>query len=399
MKNTSKILNVLPQLQQLGFDDHEAIAALQSAKACRLRRTEGRTYELISGKDIIGKVQLNKRFRLSSIAMPDKVWKEIQPSIEADATLDQTRIARFVLFSYRAPTGFARVPGWLQLRPVACPLGDITPVKALTFSMAAVKVPRPFAVEVVYRYSGLLFLEAYRRLRAVQEAKWLLSAFIDVPVFDLNNPYSWAFLNGEYHLVLCGMETGLENASEFEFSEIGNLSELTPVANSQYFSELGVATTEFRVPELHLLRAKYLELSHEERLLFLRSCASLAASYYPTLGASQILVALVSAIEPLLGEAKRCEKCGSLVGITEQFRKFLDQYVQPSPEVRDLYEKVYEARSKILHGGWNFELDEFFLGSRPLGDDVLLAAWDATKRGVVNWLLSKQANRGKSTGE
>jgi hypothetical protein len=266
MKSTSEILNVLPQLRQLGFDDHEAIAALQSAmNAGGLRRTWKRTYELSAGEDVIAKVRFNERLALSSIATPVNVWKACRPLIEADTKLEQTRVARSILFSYRAPSGFARVPGWLQLRPVVCPLEDKTAFGSFT-SNVAVAVPMPFVIEVVYRYSDLPFLEGHRRLRAVQEAKWLLSVFIDVPVFGLSSPYSWAFWEGSYQLVQCGMGTGLEDTSEIEFSEFG---------------------------------------------------------------ASQRVIALVSAMEPLLGKAERCEVCGGMTGITRQFQNFLDEYAPP----------------------------------------------------------------------
>lgn len=379
-------LEVLPQLRQLGFDDHEAIAALQSAaNADGSRQTGKRTYDLSSGGDVIAKVRFNDRLVLSSIATPVNVWKACHPRIEADAKLAQTRIARSVLFSYHAPSGFARVPSWLQLRPIACPLEDRTAFGALT-SSAAGAVPRPFAIEVVYRYSDLPLLEGYRRLRTVQEAKWLLSAFIDVPVFGLSSSYSWAFWQGSYQLVQCGMGTGLEDTSEVEFSDVQTLPELIAVANSQYFSELGVVTQEFRVPQLNVLHAKYTALSRKNRLRFLRSCASLAAASDPSLGASQRVVALVSAIEPLLGKAERCGICGGVTGITRQFRKFLDEYVQPPLAVRDLYEGVYSTRSKLVHGGWNFDVDEAILGLRPQGDMIPLVTWGAAKRGVVNWL-------------
>ena len=384
-----RYLEVLPQLRQLGLDDHEAIAALQSAaNSGGSRQTEKRTYELSSGADVIAKVRFNRDLVLFSITTPVNVWKACQPIIESDAKLEQTRIARSVLFSYRAPSGFARVPSWLQLRPVACPLEDRTGFGALRSSVAAA-VPRPFAIEVAYRFSNLPFLEGHRRLRAVQEVKWLLSAFIDVPVFSLSSPYSWAFWEGSYQLVRCGMGTGLEDASEVEFSDVQTLPELIPVANSQYFSELGVATQEFRVPELKILHAKYKELLPVNKVRFLRSCASLSAACDPAFGASQRVVALVSAIEPLLGEAERCDKCDGKIGITRQFLKFLDEYVKPPSEVKDLYVDVYAARSNLVHGGWNFDVDDAIFGLRPQGGIIPLVAWGAAKRGVVNWLLAQ----------
>lgn len=382
-------INVLQQLRVFGFDDHEAIAALRSAaNAGGSRQTETRTYELLSEQDAIAKVHYNSNLVLSSIDVRVDVWQASQARIEADAKVNRTRIARSVLFSYRSVEGFARVPDWLQLRPVACALEDRTGFGAFTDD-SAVAVPRPFALEVVYRYSDLPFLEVHRRIRAVQEATWLLSAFLDVAVFSLRNPYSWAFWEGSYHLVECSMEHGLDQASQVEFSDVQMLPELSLVQNSQYFSELGITTAEFRVPDLNILHAKYIELSPEKKVRFLRSCASLFTACEPTLGVSQRVVTLVSAIEPLLDEGEICDVCGSKVGITRQFRKFLDDYVKPSSTVRRFYEDIYDARSNQVHGNWNFDVDEAFLGLHQPSRIVSLVAWRAAKRGVVEWLLNQ----------
>ena len=61
----------------------------------------------------------------------------------------------------------------------------------------------------------------------------------------------------------------------------------------------------------------------------------------------------------------------------------------PPPEIRDLYNGVYTARSKIVHGGRRFEVDEPFLGIEVQGDLMPLVAWGAAKRGVVNWLCAQ----------
>jgi len=185
------------------------------------------------------------------------------------------------------------------------------------------------------------------------------------------------------------MGTGLEDTLETDFSDVQDLPELIAVANSQYFLELGITTGEFRVPELNVLHANYMALPRDNRVRFLRSCASLAAASDPALRPSQKVVALVSAIEPLLGKGERCDTCGGTTGITRKFREFLDRYVQPSSEVRYLYEGVYDARSKLVHGGWNFDVDEWVFGLRPTGDMIPLAAWAAAKQGVVNWLLAQ----------
>jgi hypothetical protein len=271
---------------------------------------------------------------------------------------------------------------------VICELKDSTSFGALTMQVAA-GVPRPFAVEVMYRRSELPLLEGHRRIRAMQEATWLLTAFLDIPVFGISNPHSWVFLGGAFHLVQCGMDHGLNEVSDEAFSDTSGLLPIGIVECQRYFSELGIPTSEFRVPDLAELWNKYTVLGRDKKLQFLRACASLSSAAQPGITESQKVVALVTAIEPLLSPGERCKSCGTQTGITRQFRNFLDEYVAPPSEIRDLYEGVYAARSKIVHGGRSFEVDEPFLGVPVQGDLLPLAAWCAAKRGVINWLCAQ----------
>ncbi|MGQ0569262.1 MAG: hypothetical protein ACT4P5_06985 [Armatimonadota bacterium] len=297
-------------------------------------------------------------------------------------------MARTALLTYREVKGFVRVPNWLQIRPVICDLKDSTSFGALT-TRGTAGVPLPFAVEVMFRHSELALLEGHRRISAVQEAIWLLTAFVDIPVFGISNLYSWAFLGGAYHLVQCGMGLGLEEVSDKAFSDVSGLPPLQTVERQRYFSELGIPTSDFRVPDLVDLWKRYTDLARDKKLRFLRACASLSSAAQPGITDSQKVVALVTAIEPLLSPGERCESSRAQVGINRQFRKFLDEYVSPPSEIRDLYEGVYAARSKIVHGGWRFEVDEPFLGIQVQGDWLPLAAWSAAKRGVINWLCAQ----------
>lgn len=381
-------IQALPQLRTLKLDDSEVIAAILSTENAGYTQTERRAYELRTNDRLIAKVRFNSNHKLSSVLVPSNVWGQLRAKISADTAREQTRIARTTLFTYRPPKGFAQIPGWLQLRPVACDLKDATGVGMLNSNIGA-GIPYPFAIEVVFRSSNLSFLEAHRRIRAVQEAIWLLSAFLDIAVFSLRTPYSWVFIDGCYQVARCGISDGLETSSDLEFSNVQGLSALTPTPTERYFRELGVTSGEFRVPDLADLYSKYAALSKEKKLSFLRSCASLSAASNPTVETSQKVVALVSAIEPLLDTPEKCTACSQASGITKQFKKFLDLYVQPTSEVKALYEEVYNARSRLVHGGWNFDVDEPILGIRPQAHDIRLAAWDTTKRGIMKWLLSQ----------
>jgi hypothetical protein len=223
----------------------------------------------------------------------------------------------------------------------------------------------------------------------MQEATWLLTAFLDIPVFGISNPYSWVLLGGAYHLVQCGMGLGPEEVSNEAFSDTSGLPPFEIVERQRYFSELGIPMPEFRVPDLAELWKRYTDLGQDKKLRFLRACASLSSAAQPGITESQKVVALVTAIEPLLSPGERCKSCGAQTGITRQFRSFLDEHVAPPSEIRDLYEGVYAARSKIVHGGRRFEVDEPFLGIRVQGDLLPLVAWGAAKRGVISWLCAQ----------
>jgi hypothetical protein len=316
------------------------------------------------------------------------VFKRLLADLSADAEETMTRIARTTLFTYRPVKGFVQVQDWLQLRPVACELKGATGFGGLNSEISAA-IPYPFVIEVAYRSSTLSFLEAHRRIRALQEAVWLLSAFIDIPVFSLRIPYSWIHIDGSCQLARCGMTDGLETSSNLVFSDVKELSPLTPIPIEQYFRALGITTKEFRVPGLSDLYSRYKKLSDEKQLRFLRACASLAEASNPTIETSQKVVSLVSTIESLLDPTEKCDKCTQRNGITKQFKTFLDQYVPLDSRIRELYMRIYQSRSQLVHGSWNFDVDEPTLGLSRQGFTISLATWDATKRGIINWLLSQ----------
>jgi len=399
MKNTTKnFKNVLPKLRELGFKDYESIAVIKSIlvqyeniSGLQIKQSGKRTYQLILGTEVYAEIGFNKKFQLHEIKVPEKLWKTYSPLIEKDADINEVRIARSVIFSYRQLRGYFRIPEWLQLRPVPYELKYKTGFGALNLadqtSCNMIGLPIPLVIEVVYRNSELHFLKIFRPSRALQETKWLLSAFIDVPIFELNHIFCWTLLEGTSQLVQCSIKTGLEDISEKEFSDVKNLPELIPVSNLQYFSELGISSQEFRIPQLEELYEKYVTLPIEKQSRFLRSCASLWEASNPLLSECHRLVALVTAIEPLLEEPERCDKCGQMIGITRQFELFWKKYVNPPKDIEDIFKSIYETRSEIVHGRRNLEVDG--MPFMNLQYNTFISAWISAKRGVINWFLSQ----------
>lgn len=382
-------VDVLPELRSFQLDNHESVEAVRSALSAMGSQPSGkRTYDLLSGPDLVARAIFNGRGRLRWLFVPSDLWPDARARIVADSQSQTNRVARTALLSYRELKGAFTVPGWLQIRPVGIPLNDRTAHGALSLSVPSGAF-LPFAVEVRYRWSSLPFLEAHRRIAAVQHAQWLLSAFIDIPVFSITTSYSWAFIDYSYALVTCGVPHGLDDASDQTYTDVSHLPQLAPVPAAEYFAPLGISTSDFRVPDLIALHTRFRELPPPSALRFLRCCASIFAASSPAIGPPQKLVALVSAIEPLLEEGKRCSLCDSHTGIAESFRVFLDDYVKPSPEVRHIYEAVYALRSKIVHGGWNPDVDEPFFSLHSTDRSGGLAAWAAAKQGAVNWLMAQ----------
>jgi len=388
----------LPKLRELGFKDYESIAVIKSIlvqyeniSGLQIKQSGKRTYQLILGTEVYAEIGFNKKFQLHEIKVPEKLWKTYSPLIEKDADINEVRIARSVIFSYRQLRGYFRIPEWLQLRPVPYELKYKTGFGALNLadqtSCNMIGLPIPLVIEVVYRNSELHFLKIFRPSRALQETKWLLSAFIDVPIFELNHIFCWTLLEGTSQLVQCSIKTGLEDISEKEFSDVKNLPELIPVSNLQYFSELGISSQEFRIPQLEELYEKYVTLPIEKQSRFLRSCASLWEASNPLLSECHRLVALVTAIEPLLEEPERCDKCGQMIGITRQFELFWKKYVNPPKDIEDIFKSIYETRSEIVHGRRNLEVDG--MPFMNLQYNTFISAWISAKRGVINWFLSQ----------
>lgn len=386
----TKLRRALPTLIALGLTEHEAVAAIESAaEAGGSQKAGKRAYQLLSRDGPIATVRFNAAGHIFSIDASADVWDRIHPTIAADCATERYGIARSVIFSSRPIRGYARAPTWLQIRPVSLDLKDARFGKEV-LRLHDGGAPSPIVTEVRFRRSQLIFLDSYRRFRSIQEANWLLAAFVDVPVFGISGASAWALLEGSYQLVTLGMATGLEDQTEEDFSPTNGIPQLEPVSPDTYYTQLGIGEPQLRVPDLADLYARFSRLDSERKARFLRASASLWGAYQPGVGESQRIVSLVTAIEPLLETPDSCTTCGSAVGITASFRRFLANYVKPSPEVKELYEAIYASRSKVVHGGWNFEVDEPFMSISNDGHIATLVAWGAAKRGVVNWLLAQE---------
>lgn len=390
---TNQLINILPELLKVGLNRPEAVAAVRSVlSASNWQQPEKRIYNLTNGSDVVAQAVYNKHNCLTKLSVPQLLWSQAQAAIISDMSSPRTKVARTVMFSYRKLDAAYTVPGWIQIRPVQLSLKDMSGVGALSDSCCA-GTPLPFVLEVEYQSSTLIFLESHRRITAVDKARFLLAALIDIHVFTLLTPYTWAFIDNSYALVRCGMADGLEEASPDSFSEVSDLTQLMPVTTEEYYNRLGVGSKDFCVPDLGYLYSNFMRLSELDQGKFLGCCANIHNAASPSIHWSQKLLLLVSAIEHLIDNNEQCDKCNSNIGVAKGFKDFLSQHVCPPPEVQAIYDKIYSNRSKITHGSWNPEVNEPFMSLHSVDETRGLTAWASAKKGALNWLIAQSCDR------
>lgn len=383
-----KRVDRLQSISRLGYSSTDILPAVMSSMDYSTEKPlVTRRRSLVSSSGSIVDVEFNANNVPKHVWVDADLWAQMEAKLQADTLQERYKVARSVLFTYRPFPGWTRVDNWIQLRPVAVTLEDATGHSLLPGRPQA-GYPNPFLIEVKYRDTNLMFLEGERRIRAVQEAGWLLAGFLDIAVFQLRVPYAWTLSQGRYSLMVTGMGTGLDGISD-EFSDVGDIAPIALTDTETYFRELGVSTDVFRVPDLSGLYSRYQELTPKDRMRFLRVCASLMDASDPNASESQRVVGLVSALEPLAGAPVQCPSCGGKVGITKAFGELLAQYVMPTPEVRHWYMKLYALRSSIVHGSWRYDVDESFWNPSETKSIMPLVAWSSAKQGAINWLFAQ----------
>jgi hypothetical protein len=194
---------------------------------------------------------------------------------------------------------------------------------------------------------------------------------------------------------------------KFFFAELDKIvrDDLSPPADKQleevepeeYYTKVGHDGKGLRVSaDLDQSICCYIALSKENRVKFDRATfwMEMASRQWDT-SVSVSFAALVSAIESLTERGDRhrfnCPICRKsteheVPGATEKFRAILEEYA-PGDTVRGLRNKMYDLRSRILHGSELMQLDQdFYSGWAPPG-------WNETELNDELWGLTRMALR------
>jgi hypothetical protein len=390
MPQDHKCIDVLKRMQLMNLDDHECIALLRDVfpgSSVGKKASAARSYVIQHNGTVRANISLNKKGDIKEvlIAASDEQHFEV---VEKDNAVEHPpKVIGTTLFTTRPVTGYARVENWAQIRATDSEVEDLTLLGQWPNVPVPDGRPFPFSLEVCYSPSSLALLDAQRRNRAMNEAILLMTAFLALPVFRPREAFAYTMINQKLSLVECRAPT-LVNLNENKFSDVSSLQGLKAIEHEVYFAQLGIGHSEFRVPNLSSLRAAFCKLSSVDQKKFLRACANLSDIASPSMSESSRIVAGVIAIEALLDDGERCERCNSHVGISKSFKNFVTKFVAPATRIIELYDALYPSRSRLAHGAWRLDVDESIFG---LAQDVgltKLVAWSAAKRGLVNWLLA-----------
>jgi hypothetical protein len=392
MTESNEVCEVLSDLRAAGHDDHTIVVLLlelipdatpSSGHGHRQLLARGRSGESAA-------IELNKGGKIKRVGIATKLKSRFKEIVGLAAAQNPAKVTSTTLFGYRPLEKYYRVDDWIQLRPADTKVHDQTLTQA-SLSLLDDGRPHPFVLETIYASAPTLpFLEAHRQLIALQEAKWLASAFLELPVFQPSAAFAF-ILTPQYETALATCTAPyLQSPSIDAFSDVSALQALNPTDRAGYFRRLGIGTNEFCVPDMHELKLEFNQLETEDRARFLRACANLWDSANPAQSVGWRIVAAISAIESLLPDCDKCGACGSHVGITKSFKAFVRRFVPACEDVLQIYEALYPLRSKIAHGAWHPDVDQPMFGLHARNPRLdKHASWGAAKAGAIGWLAAR----------
>lgn len=181
--------------------------------------------------------------------------------------------------------------------------------------------------------------------------------------------------------------------------------QLEEVEPEEYYAKVGHDGKGLRVPaDLDQSICCYMALSEENCVKLDRATfwMEMASRQWDT-SMSVSFATLVSAIESLTERGDRhrfnCPICQQsteheVPGATERFRSIFEKYT-PGDTVKGLRNKMYDLRSRILHGSELMQLDQdFYSGWHPPGwneRELNNELWGLTRIALRNWLKNPPA--------
>lgn len=358
-------------------------------------------------------VTSNENGQIEKIQFSDEFPKEQLEQLEqkikdALLTTDQ-EVGADVLFCRERVTGHFRYKDLFQVIPVpdGAPMPEVgfraypflLQFKYTKSSDVTIGYSRRREKAVVYtRFLNLLLNQRVRLLRNNAQAYWTLD--VSEPPTKMSSSYRQEGYTFE----------GLSLIPK-DFTDTSGIDEIETVPFQKYYTSKGVTSDPLKIPdniEHSFDRIFSLSLQDYDRLF--RAC-----TWYEKgqliweESASASFVAMVSAIESLIGEKTPCKKCGQDVPeslliceecrqpryqSTKNFKEFITKYVSDLGSMPKEAALLYTMRSSLAHGAKLLQQDlrpwSFMNPAHQNESQIQGNLFHITGIAIYNWLWSRK---------
>jgi hypothetical protein len=409
--------DLLAELQAAVLDARDVEHVLLSECSGSLRHVDG-WVEYRTGGDA-SEVYARAKFKHGVISQlqpgpvlqrPGASQRLREKASESAATTHGSLVANRVMFAARPLLGEFRWRDALRLLPCPeeAPTGSGFDVFEhlihMPSGLSASGPPFPMLLEVRVQRSPIPAVESARVFRELDRAQHALTALVAGHLGPAHWPAErqWVSLrvNGriENHLVHNGFSTGVDGHREDFVTFGGPAARL--YAGEDYYDRLWGQDEALTLPAslaMDLGRAK--ALSASDAAAFRRACYWFALGIQHRNEHSLSIVCFATSIECLLSDdaSERCPECNkSAVGPTQLFKRHLRQYGTVIPALESMRDKLYEVRSRLVHGSFASRIDvDFFSVGEDHVQSMLIEI--VAQRGIVNWLRDRASSAAHTT--
>lgn len=347
-----------------------------------------------------------------SDGFPREQLEQIDQKIkDALLTTDQ-QIGADILFCRERITGYFRYKDIFQIIPVP----DNAPMPEVGFR------DYPFLLQFKYTKSNDGVIDYSRRRKKAVIYTRLLNLLVNQRVRLLRN-------NAQAYWTLNVTESPIKMSSSYRqegytfeglslvpanFTEMSGIDEIEKVPFQKYYTNKGVTSDPLKIPDnIERSLDRIFSLTSQDYDRFFRAC-----TWYEKgqliweESSSSSFVAMVSAIEALIGEKTRCKTCGqdvpeSLLICKEckqpryqsakNFKEFIAKYVSDLDSMPKEAALLYTMRSSLAHGAkllqqdlrpWNFMNPAHQNESQIQGN-----LFHITGIAIYNWLWSRKISK------
>lgn len=259
--------------------------------------------------------------------------------------------------------------------------------------------PYPMLLEVRVPRSPIPAIESARVLRELDRAQHALTVLIAGHLGPAHWPSGrqWVSLRVneriENHLVHAGFNAGVDGRQDDFLAFAGPAAEL--YGGEDYYDRLWARDEALTLPASLAADLDHIAaLAPGDAEAFRRACYWFALGIQQRSEPSLSVVCFATSIECLLPDeaGERCPQCNKpAVGPTQLFKRHLRQYGKVIPALEPLRDKLYEARSKLVHGRFASRMDvDFFSAGEDNMQSLLIEI--VAQRGIVYWLRDRAAS-------